>query len=59
MLKVQQKISGCFRSLSGAQEFCLLRSYISTMRKQGISVWSALASLFSGDILLPSFTPVL
>lgn len=58
MLKVQQKISGCFRSQHGARDFCTLRSYLSTMRKQGISVWSALGSLFSDNILLPSFTPV-
>lgn len=58
MLKVQQKISGCFRSVHGAQDFCTIRSYLSTMRKQGVRVWSALGSLFSGDILMPQLTPV-
>ena len=58
MLKVQQKISGCFRSHSAAQDFCQIRSYISSLRKQGFNVWSALRSLFSGDILLPDFIPV-
>jgi len=58
MLKVQQKISGCFRSAHGAKDFCTIRSYLSTMRKQGISVWLALGSLFSGDILMPDLTPV-
>ena len=58
MMKVQQKISGCFRSQSGAEDFCTIRSYISTMRKQGIRVWSALGSVFSGDILMPTFIPV-
>jgi len=57
MLKVQQKISGCFRSAHGAQTFCTIRSYISTIRKQGLSVWLALNSLFSGPILLPAFSP--
>lgn len=58
MLKVQQKISGCFRSQAGADDFCTVRSYTSTMRKQGVSVWLALGSIFSGDILLPDLTPV-
>lgn len=58
MLKVQQKISGCFRSQTGAEDFCTIRSYLSTMRKQGITVWSALGSVFSGNILMPDLTPV-
>lgn len=58
MMKVQQKISGCFRSWQGAQQFCLLRAYISTIRKQGLNVWQALGSLFDGPILLPRLTPI-
>jgi transposase len=58
MLKVQQKISGCFRSQAGAEDFCTIRSYLSTMRKQGTSIWLALGSVFSGDILIPELTPV-
>ena len=58
MMKVQQKISGCFRSQSGAEDFCTIRGYIATMRKQGIPIWSALGSVFSDDILIPSLTPV-
>jgi transposase len=57
MMKVQQKISGCFRSWDGAQQFCRLRSYISTVRKQGLNVWEALGSLFEGDLLIPQLTP--
>lgn len=58
MLKVQQKISGCFRSAQGADDFCTIRSYTSTLRKQGLSVWQALASVFTGECLLPRLTPV-
>lgn len=57
MTKVQQKISGCFRSFEGAQIFCRVRSYLSTCRKQGISPTDALHSLFSGH--LPDFIAVL
>ena len=57
MMKVQQKISGCFRSWDGAQQFCRLRTYISTIRKQGFNVWEALGSLFEGDLLMPQLTP--
>ena len=58
MLKVQQKISGHFRSLEGAEQFCTIRSYTSTMRKQGVSAWTALGSVFAGDLLLPETIPV-
>jgi transposase len=58
MMKVQQKISGSFRSWEGAEQFCLLRTYISTIRKQGLNVWEALGSLFDDDVLLPQLTPI-
>ena len=53
MTKVQQKISGCFRSMDGAQIFCRVRSYLSTCRKQGVKSSSALDLLFNGK--LPNF----
>ena len=53
MTKVQQKISGCFRSMNGARVFCRVRSYLSTCKKHGISATTALALLFEGK--LPDF----
>lgn len=49
MIKVQQKISGTFRSLQGATAFCIIRSYLSTMRKQGRSMLAAMAAVFEGS----------
>lgn len=57
MMKLKQKISGCFRSAAGARQFCRIRGYISTLRKQGISVLNALKSTFTGSPILPSFQP--
>jgi len=53
MTKVQQKISGCFRSMDGARIFCRIRSYLSTCRKQGVTSSQALNMLFKG--MLPDF----
>ncbi|MGB5854472.1 MAG: transposase, partial [Oceanisphaera sp.] len=50
MTKVQQKISGCFRSMQGAEMFCLIRSYLSTCRKQSVSASSALTLLFNDQL---------
>ena len=49
MIKVQQKISGTFRSEQGATAFCVIRSYLSTMRKQGRSMLAALTVVFEGS----------
>ncbi|MEV6949763.1 IS66 family transposase, partial [Streptomyces sp. NPDC051172] len=48
MIKVQQKVSGAWRTLTGARRFARIRSYISTVRKHGISPLTALRDLFTG-----------
>ena len=53
MAKVQQKISGCFRSMQGAKVYCRIRSYISTCQKHGVGVGEALELLFADK--WPSF----
>jgi transposase len=44
MMKVKMKISGCFRTLEGAQIFASLRSVVSTARKQGANILQILAA---------------
>lgn len=55
MVKLQQKISGCFRSLMGAEAFCRIRGYLSTLRKQGTHVLTALEQALAGHPLFPAF----
>jgi transposase len=57
MVKVQQKISGTFRSEDGATAFCRIRSYLSTMRKQGHAMLAALAAVFAGQPLPVAWAP--
>lgn len=55
MMKVQQKISGTFRSTEGADAFCRLRSYLGTLHKQGKNLLSALEHVFRGNPLEPDY----
>lgn len=55
MLKTQQKITGGFRTVHGAEVFCRIRSYVATLRKQHLPLLDALRSVFAGTPLLPSF----
>lgn len=53
MMKVQQKISGCFRSDNGAEAFANARSYIDTMRKKEIDIIDAITLAINGKALIP------
>jgi transposase len=57
MMKLKQKISGGFRSINGAQMFCRIRGYISTLRKQGIKVLDALRQVFMEVPVFPVLQP--
>lgn len=56
MPKVKLKISGGFRTAAGARSFCVIRSYLATMRKQGANLFEALTSTFQGDVPQPCLT---
>lgn len=56
MIKVKQKVSGCFRTRSGAERFLSIRSYISTVRKNGLQVFPAIVSALNGSPFIPSVT---
>lgn len=53
MIKVKQKISGSFRTRTGADIFCTIRSYISTVRKQGGNVIQAIYDAFNSQPFIP------
>ena len=55
MPKVKQKVSGCFRTLPGAQNYCAIRSYCATMHKQGANIFESLIAAFKGAPAQPSF----
>jgi transposase len=57
MVKLQQKISGCWRTPEGAQRFLAVRSYISTARKNGLGARDALGRLAAGQPWLPAPGP--
>jgi len=53
MPKVKQKISGGFRTQEGAARFCVIRSYLETLRKQGANLFDALKQVFQGTVPQP------
>jgi len=54
MVKIKQKVSGSFRTGNGAETFCAIRSYISTVRKHGLNVIDAVYNALAGDPFIPS-----
>ncbi len=57
MVKLQQKISGCWRTTEGAERFLAIRSYLSTARKHGQRPIDALTALAAGRPWLPAAPP--
>ena len=54
MIKLRQKVSGCLRTLTGAQQFCAIRSYLSTAAKHGMHFFEALVMLAEGRPWMPA-----
>ena len=54
MIKLRQKVSGCLRTLTGAQQFCAIRSYLSTAAKHGKRLFGVLVMLTEGRPWLPA-----
>lgn len=53
MSKLRIKVSGCVRSMAGAEEFCAVRSYLATAVRHGISSLHALTRAFQGRPWIP------
>jgi hypothetical protein len=54
MIKLRQKVSGCLRILTGAKQFCAIRSYLSTAAKHGQRFFDVLVMLAEGRPWLPA-----
>jgi transposase len=54
MIKLRQKVSGCLRSLTGAKQFCTIRSYLSTAAKHGKHFFEVLVMLAEGHTWTPA-----
>lgn len=56
MVKIKQKVSGCMRTLTGAQDFAAMRSYLATAAKHGRRPFDVLTELTSGNVWIPATT---
>jgi transposase len=54
MVKLKQKVSGCFRTQKGAGIFCKIRGYISTARKNSCSAMDAIVKAFQETPFIPT-----
>ena len=54
MAKLKQKVSGCLRTMTGARQFCAIRSYLSTAAKHGLSLFDALVKLTADEPWMPA-----
>jgi transposase len=50
MSKLRIKVSGCMRSMDGAETFCAIRSYLATAARHGIGALEALTRAAQGDL---------
>jgi transposase len=57
MVRLRQKVSGCLRTLAGAQQFCAICSYLATAAKHGVNLLEALTRLAAGETWLPAPQP--
>lgn len=56
MIKLRQKVSGCLRTRTGAEQFCAIRSYLATAQKHQIGFFQALTTLAEGNPWMPANT---
>lgn len=56
MGKLRIKVSGCMRSMAGAEVFCAIRSYLSTAAKHGVGKLDALTQAANGTAWTPETT---
>ncbi len=54
MAKLRQEVSGCLRTMTGARQFCAIRSYLSTAAKHGLTFFDALVMLTQGRPWIPA-----
>jgi hypothetical protein len=58
MPKLKQKLCGCFRSDQGVAHFAILRSYLSTLRKQSADIFKSLVLTFQGSPPMPRLAAI-